>query len=234
MYTLNELRTALDRVNEILTDLEQQELNLNSEKSEVITTEIIQNKEEFERLYIECMERLCAGETEPHNEVDTFAKLQALKPEDYEVDDFFGMLMKLKNIKNSCIYLIWYRRLILDKKPLVISMRGWNGWNGPSFVGDFFDGIWITPEEKMTEEFMARFEMVLETVRFEEYDKLSYDFLYGYEERILNFNSFDMLVKAIRSGLLLEYKKEIYIDYCLTKEQTELVPYLMSNTLWRW
>ena len=87
---------------------------------------------------------------------------------------------------------------------------------------------------KMTEEFMARFEMVLETVRFEEYDKLSYDFLYGYEERILNFNSFDMLVKAIRSGLLLKIKKEIYIDYCLTKEQTELVPYLMSNTLWRW
>lgn len=231
MYTLSELRKALDHVNEILTDLEQQELNLSNDRSKATLGEILQGKEEFEKLYIECMERLCAGKSSPNDEEHTFAKLQELKPEEYSVEDFLYMLVSLENIKNSCIYLIWYRRLILDKQPLVIRM---NWLEGTEFVYNFFCGEWITPEEKMTEEFMGRFEMLLDVVHFGILDKHTFDILNGYEKRILEFNSFKMLVKGIRSGLLCEEKSDIYIDYYLNKGQTELVPYLMSDKLWRW
>ena len=184
-------------------------------------------KEVFEKGYIDSMERLIHKDSESSFEKRILEFLNAMKPENYSVNDFVQMLLKHEIIKWSCVYMIWYRRIMLDKKEMVLDL---NVKEEKEFVHQFFDGKWITKEEEETEEFKARFEMMLDVVTFVRDGKTSG--LPGEIRRILDFGYVRLIAKAIKCGLIIaDYKKEC-LDYCLEKEIAQSVAYLMVDKNW--
>lgn len=179
----------------------------------------------FEQEYAACMERMIAGDSSPAEEQDTLEQLKRMIPEDYTTEDFIRMLINGKKIKNSCIYLIWYRRLILCKQPLYVHME----WLvGRQLVDQFFCGDWITTEEEQTEEFAARFQMMLDVVTFvrekeEDAERVPQELM-----RILKFDDVQLVAKAVKQGLLQKRHQKACVDYCMEKNLLEIVPYLLG------
>ncbi|MBQ7933749.1 MAG: hypothetical protein IJ327_03040 [Lachnospiraceae bacterium] len=179
----------------------------------------------FEQAYVECMERMIAGDSSPADEQKNLAQFVHMVPEDYTTEDFLHMLINRKKIKSSCIYLSWYRRLILDRQPLYIHMER---PIGRQLVEQFFCGEWITTEEEQTEEFAARFQMMLDVVAFVREKEKNTDGIPPELMRVLEFDDVQLVAKAVRKGLLQKNHQKVCVDYCLEKNLLQAVPYLLG------
>ena len=152
--------------------------------------------------------------------------LAQIKPEDYTVKDFIEAIFKYGTIKNSCVYLIWYRRVILNKQELVLH---YDVEIEKKFIEAFFCGEWITPEEEATEEFKGRFEIMLDTVTFvRDKDIVS---LPAEIERILRFKDPRLVAKAMKCGLITADYKTVCIEYCLANHIEHVIVGLLANEL---
>lgn len=184
-------------------------------------------KEVFEKGYIDSMERLISQNYEGDVEKRILEYLNVLKPENYSVNDFVKMLLKHQFIKWSCIYMIWYKRFMLNKKELILDM---NVKDEKAFIEEFFNGKWITEEEEKTEELKARFEMMLDVVTFIRDEKTKE--LPKEIQRILDFDDIHLIVKAIKCVLITADYRKACIEYCFENELSKSVPYLLVDKNW--